>query len=56
MLGVEGYDLLPEEGVAKIKAHDVHPREHRDGGEVSEVSNSLAEVVWLVEDNKEESC
>jgi hypothetical protein len=33
--------------MAKVKAHDGHPRKHAHGGEVAKISNTLADLYGL---------
>ena len=36
--------LLSQQCMAKVKAHDGHPRKHAHGGEVAKVTNDLADL------------
>ena len=43
----------------KIKAHDCHPREHGDGGDVAKITDKLAEIFIIeleIKDCEEEAC
>jgi len=39
---VRGREIIPDQSIREIKAHDGHPGEHGDGGEVSKVSDNCA--------------
>ena len=36
--------LFSQQCMAKVKAHDGHPRKHAHGGEVAKVTNCLADL------------